>query len=105
MPKPSRLAYSPILQRLVAALNDGDWHSTFELAQAAHICAVDTYIRTLRAAPNGLTIEHRQRGDQHHYRLTPQGRLTALLAHAEQLAEPCRHKPGARQAAQEAASC
>lgn len=56
----ARLEKSPRLQRLLAVLQNGYWHSTRELILRANICAVNSTIAELRA--NGFEIECRQVG-------------------------------------------
>ncbi|MCE2516233.1 MAG: hypothetical protein J4F41_00065 [Alphaproteobacteria bacterium] len=51
---------SPRLQRLLAALGDGGWHTTRELMLKANVMAVGTCVSELR--DNGLTVECRCRG-------------------------------------------
>ena len=51
----ARLENSPRLKKLLAALSDGQWHSTAELSHRCHNYAVGTSISELRA--NGKLIE------------------------------------------------
>ena len=55
----ARLDRSPRLQRTLAALRDGEWHSTRDILRDAHICAVNSCIAELRA--NGYVITCQQR--------------------------------------------
>jgi biotin operon repressor len=50
----ARLAHSPRLQRVLALLADGLPHSTRQIIQEAHICAVNSAVSELR--DNGIPI-------------------------------------------------
>jgi biotin operon repressor len=56
----ARIENSPRLQRVNAALADGQWHSTRDLMMAANVCAVNSCIAELRG--NGIAIETRCAG-------------------------------------------
>lgn len=86
MPATCSAATSPRLQRVLAVLSDGAPHTTLEIAQAAHVVAVDTAIRELRGFPNRLPIERTQRGHIHTYTLGQVARLNLLVAEAARLA-------------------
>lgn len=90
MPAPCSAATSPRLQRVLAVLSDGAHHTTLEIAQAAHVVAVDTAIRELRQHPNHLPIHRVQRGHVHSYQLDPVARLQILVQQAAALLEPPR---------------
>ena len=53
------LARSKRLQRVHALLADGGWHSTRDIVDRAHVCAVNSIIAELR--DNGCWIETRRR--------------------------------------------
>lgn len=53
----AKIENSPRLQRLLAVLNDGQWHSTKELTLKSDNYAVSTSIQELKAPINGLNIE------------------------------------------------
>ena len=57
----ARLAHSPRLQRVHALLSDGVERSTFEIVEAAQVCAVNSCIAELRE--NGAVIDCRQGRD------------------------------------------
>lgn len=57
----ARIQASPRLQRVAAVLADGRAHSTLDIVQAAHVCAVNSIIAELRA--NGWHIACTRRGD------------------------------------------
>lgn len=46
---------SPRLQRVIAHLKDGRWHTTRDILRAADVCAVNTVVSELRA--NGCDIK------------------------------------------------
>jgi len=56
----ARLETSPRLKSVMAALWDGEWHSTMELAMRTGGCAIHSDIAELRA--NGIEIESRYEG-------------------------------------------
>ena len=87
MPAPCNVNGSPRLQRVLAVLSDGKPHTTLEIAQDAHVVAVDTAIRELRGGPNWLPIHRQQRGNIHSYRLEPVARLQVLVREAARLVE------------------
>lgn len=53
------LARSKRLQRVLGLLSDGRWHSTRDIVDRAHVCAVSSCIAELRW--NGALIETRRR--------------------------------------------
>lgn len=55
----AKLGKSPRLKRVHKLLSDGQWHSTWEIAHRAKVCAVNSCIAELRA--NGAEIEVDQR--------------------------------------------
>lgn len=56
------------LQRVLQALQDGQWHGTFEIMQHTQLCAVGSAISELRG--NGLVIFSRCVGKgRYEYRL------------------------------------
>lgn len=63
----ARVDHSARLARLLAALDDGIEHTTLDLMQSSHICAVNSCIAELRA--NGYTISCSRRGDRWFYQL------------------------------------
>jgi hypothetical protein len=64
----ARLERSPRLQRLLAFLNDKQWHGTREIMLNADICAVNTAIAELRA--NRIDVDTRCVGrGQYEYRV------------------------------------
>jgi hypothetical protein len=86
MPAPVRIAASPRLQRVLAALADGAPHSTRDIADAARVVAVDTAVRELRQAPNHLQIHGWRQRHIHYYQLAPVSRLEVLVRQAAELA-------------------
>jgi len=60
------LESSSRLQRVDDLLSDGLEHSTWEIMQSAHVCAVNSCISELRA--NGHDITCRRRGDVFYYK-------------------------------------
>lgn len=82
MPAPTNAATSPRLQRVLAVLGDGLEHSTREIADAAHVVAVDTAVRELRGWPNNLPIHRRQVRHLHFYRLAPEAVAQAVVQQA-----------------------
>ena len=54
----ARIERSARLQRVLAVLEAGGWHSTMDIVREAGVCAVNSAIAELRA--NGLAIECRQ---------------------------------------------
>jgi hypothetical protein len=69
------LAKSTRLQRVLEVLKDGLWHSTRDLIRQTGSCAINSVVAELRA--NGKTIDCRQHGRIHEYRLVQQtGQLT-----------------------------
>lgn len=65
--KSARLSSSERLQRVADFLRDGLPHTTLDIVQEAHVCAVNSCIAELRA--NGLDIECHRKGDVWTYRL------------------------------------
>lgn len=64
----ARIEASDRLQRVLALLSDGGWHSTFEIVIGAGVCAVNSCVAELRA--NGYTIVCRRVGkDRFEYRM------------------------------------
>ena len=57
----ARLTKSDRLQRVAAFLLDGRHHTTMEIIQIAHVCAVNSIISELRA--NGMRISCQRTGD------------------------------------------
>ena len=55
----ARPSHSKRLQRVLALLSDGQWHSTRDIVDRAHVCAVNSCIAELRW--NGCWIETRRR--------------------------------------------
>ncbi len=53
----ARIEESDRLRRVLGLLSDGNWHGTWDISQAAKVCAVNTIITELRA--NGIRIETR----------------------------------------------
>lgn len=64
----ARIGRSPRLQRVLALLSDGQWHSTLDIVTRAMVCAVNSCVAELRA--NGCVIECRRCGDIWEYRMT-----------------------------------
>jgi hypothetical protein len=64
---------SPRLQRVDRFLQDGRWHSTLEIVQGCHVCAVNSIIAELRH--NGRVIDCERRGDVWWYRLAVQPQM------------------------------
>jgi hypothetical protein len=64
----ARIEHSERLQRVLALLSDGAWHSTLDVVFAARVCAVNSCIAELRA--NGVRVDCRRIGkDRFEYRL------------------------------------
>lgn len=64
----ARLEKSERLQRVLALLEDGRWHSTLDIVIGAGVCAVNSCIAELRA--NGIAIACRRVGkDRFEYRM------------------------------------
>lgn len=64
----ARLDKSDRLQRVLALLEDGRWHSTLDIVIGAGVCAVNSCIAELRA--NGYSVACRRVGkDRFEYRL------------------------------------
>lgn len=61
------LARSRRLQRVLALLADGLPHSTRQIIQEAHVCAVNSVIAELR--DNGINIACHQRGRIFYYQI------------------------------------
>ena len=57
---------SPRLQRVLAVLKDGKWHSTRDIMLWAQVCAVNSCISELRH--NGVAVQCQQQG-------APEGRI------------------------------
>ena len=56
----ARLSHSPRLRRVHALMRDGRERSTRDIVIGAHVCAVNSCIAELRAAPNNCRISCRQ---------------------------------------------
>ena len=65
----AKLTTSPRLQRILAVLRDGEWHSTLDLQNQARVCAVGTSMSELRR--NGIDYEKRYIDKHWAYRLVP----------------------------------
>ena len=66
----ARIEHSPRLQRVMALLNDGQWHGTRAIVHAAEVMAVNSAISELRA--NRVDVECRCVGrGLYEYRLRP----------------------------------
>ena len=96
MPYPCDLTTSRRLQAVVRVLLDGREHTTLDIVRASGQCAVDTAIRELRGAPNGLEITRRpasladaegRKRVVHYYRLADQSRRMLLEREAQRLAD------------------
>lgn len=57
----AQIDHSPRLQRVLEVLRDGAEHSTLEIAQQAHVCAVNSCVAELRHG--GRRIACRQAQD------------------------------------------
>lgn len=68
----AKLSKSARLQRVAAILQDGAEHSTMEIIERAHVCAVNSIVAELRA--NGRTIHCQRRGNAWFYRMPRRGR-------------------------------
>lgn len=69
---PSRLAYSPGSQRMLALLlgtAPGGWFSTRGIIEGAHICAVNSYAANLRHVLNGIPVDCETTDRVAYYRL------------------------------------
>lgn len=75
---------SPRLRRLLAALIDGEWHSTRDLSLRAECYSLGASMQELKDARNGCDIERRFVDGRHEYRLIycPE-RLRIFLKEAE----------------------
>ncbi|WP_305042402.1 hypothetical protein [Geoalkalibacter sp.] len=69
----ARIERSPRLQRVDRLLDDGQWHSTMDIVQAARVCAVNSIVAELRY--NGRLIDCERRGDVWWYRKQTQAQL------------------------------
>jgi len=68
----ARLEASARLQRVLALLEDGQWHSTLDIVMAAQVCAVNSCVAELRA--NGFRVDCRRVGrERFEYRLGAEG--------------------------------
>lgn len=56
----ARVENSERLQRIVALLSDGEWHTTLDIIINAGVCAVSAAISEIRR--NGYTVECRPMG-------------------------------------------
>ena len=65
----AKLENSLRLQRLLAFLEDGQWHSSMNCIAGAQVAAISSAITELRF--NGVEIETRQEGRVWYYRLKP----------------------------------
>ncbi len=64
----AKVENSPRLRRVLDVLDDGEWHSTFDIMSRTQLCAVGSAVSELRA--NGLDIESRCVGQgKYEYRL------------------------------------
>lgn len=64
----ARIEHSDRLQRVLALLSDGAWHSTLDIVFAARVCAVNSCVAELRH--NGVRVDCRKVGkDRFEYRL------------------------------------
>lgn len=63
----ARLEHSPRLQRTLAYLRDGLWHTTRDIVHGAEVCAVNSCIDELRVG--GFDIRCERRGQYWYYRL------------------------------------
>lgn len=79
MPRQSTSNYARIdaserLQRVLALISDGRWHSTREIVMAADVCAVNSIIHELRC--NGYDVASRCAGKgRYEYMLLTDGQL------------------------------
>lgn len=55
------------LQRVLAVLEDGEEHTTYEILHQAQVCAVNSIVAELRT--NGYHIDCRRRADRFYYQL------------------------------------
>lgn len=65
----ANLATSERLQRVLALLSDGDWHSTRDIQNQAFVCAVGECASELRAPINNIPVECKFIDGNYHYRL------------------------------------
>ncbi len=72
----AQIETSKRLKRVLEALSDGQWHSTFELNMNARVTSAGTAIAEL--GRNGYTIEHRNLSDGRafEYRLISKTRIS-----------------------------
>jgi biotin operon repressor len=86
------LATSERLISTLAAIQDGNWHSTLAIMLKTHSVAVHSDISALRAEGNDIAIETRQIGKVHEYRLSA-GAVTANDAHVIATSEDAKDVP------------
>lgn len=63
----AKLDSSDRLLRVAKFLSDGLAHSTLEIVEKAHVCAVNSIIAELRA--NGMEIDCERKGTRWYYRM------------------------------------
>jgi hypothetical protein len=63
----ARVTHSDRLRRVLDVLLDGAEHTTLDLMQSAHVCAVNAIVDELRG--NGYRITCQRRGDRWFYQL------------------------------------
>lgn len=69
----ARLEHSPRLQRTLAFMRDGLWHSTRDIVYGADVCAVNAVIPELEL--NGFSFERRCENRRWYYRLAEPAQL------------------------------
>jgi len=74
----AKVENSERLQRTLAVLKDGCEHTTRDLIQEAHICAVNSCVAELNA--QGYVIVCRRSGDRWYYRLQSEPFRLRLIA-------------------------
>lgn len=63
----AKIENSDRLKRVFDYLTDGQWHTTRDIIEGAHVCAVNSCVDEIRA--NGFTIECKREGKNWVYKM------------------------------------